>query len=77
MLNLELIDDIIELFEWMSYCLVAEWGFFIDDLGILYLRVVVLVGAGCYFCAGADIDWMRDVGTKSLEENRTDFERLD
>ncbi len=33
-------------------------------------RVVLLTGAGRSFSAGADIDWMREQGTLSEEENR-------
>ncbi len=76
-LNPELIDDITELLEWTSHRSVAERGTLTDDSGAPYLRVVVLAGAGRHFCAGADIDWMRDAGTKSSEENRADSERLD
>ena len=76
-LNPELIDDITELLEWTSHRSVAERGALTDDSGAPYLRVVVLAGAGRHFCAGADIDWMRDAGTKSSEENRADSERLD
>lgn len=40
------------------------------------IRVVVLCGEGPVFCAGADIDWMKDLSTKSVEENRRSAERL-
>src|SRR5262249_19049396 len=47
-------------------------------------RVVLLRGEGKSFCAGADIDWMRQLGESSLEENERSalrmaslYERLD
>lgn len=40
------------------------------------LRAVVLQGEGKAFCAGADLNWMRDMVAYSYEENRTDSERL-
>ena len=36
------------------------------------VRAVVLRGAGGYFCAGADLDWMRAAHTYSEAENRED-----
>jgi methylglutaconyl-CoA hydratase len=33
------------------------------------IRVVVLRGRGKSFCAGADLNWMRDVATYSFEQN--------
>jgi methylglutaconyl-CoA hydratase len=38
---------------------------------------MVLSGAGRHFCAGADINMMRDAGANTAEENRIDSERLD
>ena len=40
------------------------------------VRVVVLVGEGGYFCAGADIRYMRDTANFSYEENRQDARNL-
>lgn len=40
------------------------------------VRVVVLAGEGKDFCAGADIQDMRRLGSSSPEENRADAERL-
>ena len=39
--------------------------------------VAIIHGAGRSFCAGADINMMRDAGARSVEENRADSERLD
>ena len=36
------------------------------------LRVIVLTGTGQSFCAGADLNWMRDVMNFSYEENLKD-----
>lgn len=36
------------------------------------VRVVVLTGNGPSFCAGADIEWMRRVADKALEENEAE-----
>ncbi len=40
------------------------------------VRVVVLTGGGGYFCAGADIGYMRDTAGFSYEENREDARNL-
>ncbi len=40
--------------------------------GADHVRVVFLRGAGASFCAGADIDWMRRGGERSVEENEAD-----
>ena len=40
------------------------------------VRVVVLTGEGDYFCAGADIKYMRDTANFSYEENRQDAREL-
>ena len=44
-----------------------------EDDGV---RVVVLTGEGDYFCAGADIGYMRDTAEFSYEENRQDAREL-
>jgi methylglutaconyl-CoA hydratase len=40
------------------------------------LRVVVLSGAGPVFCAGADVEWMRDAAAMDLDANEADAGRL-
>ena len=40
------------------------------------MRVVVLTGEGDFFCAGADIGYMRDTANFSYEENVEDARRL-
>ncbi len=40
------------------------------------IRVVVLTGSGSCYCAGADLNWMREVKDFSYEENFADTLRL-
>jgi len=76
-LNIELITEIISILDWTKQRSVGDRGGLKDAAGAPYLRVIVLSGAGKHFCAGADINMMRDAGAKSAEENREDSERLD
>ncbi|MDP6906573.1 MAG: enoyl-CoA hydratase-related protein [Candidatus Thalassarchaeaceae archaeon] len=76
-LNIPLISEIISILDWTKERSVGERGTLLDSAGEQYLRVLVLSGAGKHFCAGADINMMRDAGAKSSEENRIDSERLD
>ena len=76
-LNIQLITEIIEALDWARVRSVGERGTLADASGAPFLRVIVLSGAGKHFCAGADINMMRDAGAKSSEENRADSERLD
>ena len=75
-LNIELIGEIISVLDWTRDRSVGERGTLEDSTGTPYLRVLTLSGAGKHFCAGADINMMRDAGAKSAEENRQDSERL-
>jgi methylglutaconyl-CoA hydratase len=76
-LNIPLISEIISILDWTKERSVGERNTLVDSAGEPYLRVIVLSGAGKHFCAGADINMMRDAGAKSPEENRIDSERLD
>ena len=75
-LNIELISEIISVLDWTRDRSIGERGTLEDSTGAPFLRVLVLSGAGKHFCAGADINMMRDAGAKSSEENRQDSERL-
>ncbi len=76
-LNVKLISELIELFSWTSSKSVFSSGKLKDSDGNENLRVLVLEGEGRHFCAGADINMMKEGGAKSPEENRIDSERLD
>jgi methylglutaconyl-CoA hydratase len=76
-LNVQLISELIDTLDWTAQRSVGTTGSLRDQDGSEYLRVLVLCGAGRHFCAGADINMMRDAGVKTPEENRADSERLD
>jgi len=76
-MNIALIKDLVDAIDWTSSMSVGSQGKLHDEEGKPYLRIIVVRGAGKHFCAGADIEMMRDAGAKSPEENRTDSERLD
>ena len=76
-LNVQLISEINDILDWTALRSVGRTGSLRDHEGAEYLRVLILRGAGRHFCAGADINMMRDAGVKSPEENRADSERLD
>lgn len=40
------------------------------------IRVVILQGAGALFCAGADVDWMKQSRTHTEAQNREDAQRM-
>jgi methylglutaconyl-CoA hydratase len=76
-MNVQMITELCELFEWTALRSVGNTGELSDESGSPYLRVIVLSGSGKHFCAGADINMMRDAGANTPEENRRDSERLD
>ena len=76
-LNVQMITELCTLFDWTSERSVGVQGELADANGTPFLRTLVLSGAGRHFCAGADINMMRDAGANSPEENRIDSERLD
>ena len=76
-LNVQLISELVDTLDWTAQRSVGTTGSLRDQDDSEYLRVLVLRGAGRHFCAGADINMMRDAGVKTPEENRADSERLD
>ena len=76
-LNPQLISEISELLEWTSERSVGRTGELHSPDGSPNLRAIVIRAEGKHFCAGADINMMRDGGSKTPEENRADSERLD
>ncbi len=76
-LNVQMITELIDVFSWTAENSVGATGKLVSDDGIAYLRVLVLSGEGKHFCAGADINMMRDAGANTPEENRRDSKRLD
>lgn len=53
--NEVMINELIRCFEWLNDA---------DDI-----RIVILRGRGKSFCAGADLNWMRDVASYTYEQN--------
>lgn len=41
------------------------------------IRAIILTGEGSAFCAGADVNWMRDSAKRSEAENRDDAARME
>lgn len=76
-MNVQMITELCDLFDWTAQRSVGTTGSLVDEDGNQYLRVIVFSGAGKHFCAGADINMMRDAGANSPEENRQDSARLD
>ena len=76
-LNIQLISELTELLDWTAQRSVGATGSLRDSSGTEHLRVLVLRSSGKHFCAGADINMMRDAGSKTPEENRADSARLD
>ena len=76
-LNVQLIRELTYLLEWTSLRSVGERSELVDKNGSKYLRTLLLRSDGRHFCAGADINMMREGGRKRPEETRADAERLD
>ena len=76
-LNAQLISELIDLIAWTSSRSVAKNKCLEDSNGTPYFRALVLKSEGKHFCAGADVNMMRDAGAASPEENRRDSKRLD
>ena len=76
-LNAQLISELIDLIGWTSSRSVAKNNSLKDSNETPYFRALVLKSEGKHFCAGADVNMMRDAGAASPEENRRDSKRLD
>ena len=76
-MNVDLISELIEVFAWTARHSVGKQESLVDSEGNENLRILVLSGEGRHFCAGADINMMRDAGANTPEENRRDSKRLD
>ena len=61
-LNPELLRELTEVFDWLDIR---------DDI-----RVIILKGNGKCFCAGADLEYMKDMARYSYPQNLADAERL-
>ena len=67
-LNTELIGELISIIEWTTDRSVSRNSSLVDLDGDKYLRVLIFTAEGKHFCAGADINMMRDAGARSVEE---------
>jgi len=76
-LNVAMIQELISVFEWTAERSAGHQDALDDANGNPFLRTLVLLGDGKHFCAGADINMMRDAGANTPEENRADSKRLD
>ena len=76
-LNEQIISEMAGLLEWTAERSVGKAGELNSADGSPNLRALVIRSEGKHFCAGADINMMRDGGGKTPEENREDSERLD
>ena len=76
-MNVAMITELIEVLEWTAERSAGRQDALLDSNGNQFLRILVLSGMGRHFCAGADINMMRDAGANTPEENRKDSERLD
>ena len=66
-----------DVLEWTAERSVGSTGELLSPDGSQNLRALVIRSEGKHFCAGADINMMRDGGGKTPEQNREDAERLD
>ena len=76
-LNEQIISEMAEVLEWTAERSVGRTGELSSADGTPNLRALVIRSEGKHFCAGADINMMRDGGGKTPEETREDSERLD
>ena len=76
-LNVQLITELCDVLDWTAERSAGRQDALADKNGTPYLRSLVLSGEGRHFCAGADINMMRDAGANTPEENRADSKRLD
>ena len=76
-LNPELIQELINIFSWAANNSAATANSLVSDSGEILPRVIILKGNGKHFCAGADINWMKNSGEYTLEENQKDAQKLD
>lgn len=76
-LNVQLITELCDLLDWTAARSAGRLDALHDSNNTPFLRTLVLSGAGRHFCAGADINMMRDAGANTPEENRADSKRLD
>lgn len=76
-LNEQIISEIGEVLEWTSQRSVGSTGELRSKDGSTGLRALVIRSEGKHFCAGADINMMRDGGGKTPQENREESKRLD
>ena len=76
-LNEQIISEMADVLEWTAERSVGRTGELLSPDGSQNLRALVIRSEGKHFCAGADINMMRDGGGKTPEQNREDAERLD
>ena len=68
-LNTQLITELVEIFDWTSTRSASINKSINDENGVPFLRVLVLNSEGKHFCAGADVNMMRDAGAATPQEN--------
>ena len=60
----------------ISTQLIAELQSVLDALEKTHTRVVILTGSGKAFCAGIDLDLLRNIANQSPGENQEDSRRI-